>query len=568
MREGVLVRRSIPSTTRVRLPLTACSIRHWPAAAAMAASSVRQVHCRRTTVLLIGCWGILALASLTSLPAYAVDGSVATDNHGIGGRVQQLSTSTPLTTRTTHPPQTVQRMHAAMTEKNRPTAKGGESVGTPAGGVVHGARRKAPLGITPTSAATAVPVIHPPGLSLPGTPPSEVAVRLLLGQESHMAEIGPKMILGFFRFVGYVCAMVVFAVWWFQGGLLYMPSFGRPGESKQLALNTVGFRSPAEYHLPYEEAWIDGPDGTRTHGWLILQPSPSSSPTVIFFHGNAGNIGYRLPNCKSLYYTCRCNILIVDYRGYGHSAGEPSEDGIRMDALAALKYLRHDRILLGPTSTHVSLTGSAASGLVERPPIDLTRIYLFGRSLGGAVAIATAHADQLALNVQRRRSTREDDVPPPLAGILLENTFCTLIEMVLVLASRLGVIPKESTMLHYSSSSRVWRNVLSYLMVNHWRSLEVIGEIETPMLFLSGLADELIPSTHMSGLFSSARSCSLKRLHVVPDGTHNDTFVRGGMEYYRAWFEFIQETSQRVEERAKKQKDIQIGGLNDQGGQV
>jgi fermentation-respiration switch protein FrsA (DUF1100 family) len=383
-----------------------------------------------------------------------------------------------------------------------------------------------------------------------------------------MAEIGPRMLLGFLRFLGYLVTMLVFALWWYQGGLLYMPSFGRPGESKQIALNTVGFRSPAEYHLPYEEAWIDGPDGTRTHGWLILQPAPATSPTIIFFHGNAGNIGYRLPNCKSLYFTCRCNILIVDYRGYGHSAGEPTEDGIRMDALAALKYLRHDRMLLGPTSTHVSLTGSSASGLTERPPIDLTRIYLFGRSLGGAVAIATAHADQLALNELRRRGGREDDLPPPLAGLLLENTFSTLIEMVLVLASRLGVIPKESTMVHRSASSRVWRAVLQWLMVNHWRSLSVIGEIETPMLFLSGLADELIPASHMAGLFASAGRCQYKKLHAVQDGTHNDTFVRGGMPYYQALFDFIQHTSQRAQERARgvNQRTIQIGGIS--GGQV
>ena len=60
---------------------------------------------------------------------------------------------------------------------------------------------------------------------------------------------------------------------------------------------------------------------------------------MIFFHGNAGNIGARNPNLEILVKRCMTNVLIVDYRGYGNSEGTPSEDGLRIDAEASLEYI-------------------------------------------------------------------------------------------------------------------------------------------------------------------------------------------------------------------------------------
>lgn len=107
-------------------------------------------------------------------------------------------------------------------------------------------------------------------------------------------------------------------------------------------------------------------------------------PTFVYFHGNAGNIGGRLQNCYGIYHNLQCNILLVgefcnlflddsrwcfivgvllfiEYRGYGLSGGAPSENGLYIDARAAIDYLftRHD--------------------------LDHSQIVLFGRSLGGAV---------------------------------------------------------------------------------------------------------------------------------------------------------------------------------------
>ena len=84
----------------------------------------------------------------------------------------------------------------------------------------------------------------------------------------------------------------------------------------------------------------------------------ASSPTVLYFHGNAGNIGHRLMNVKGFVQMLGCNVCLLEYRGYGHSDGTPSEDGFYLDAQAALDYL------------------------VGRPDVDQRKIIVFGRSLG------------------------------------------------------------------------------------------------------------------------------------------------------------------------------------------
>ena len=77
----------------------------------------------------------------------------------------------------------------------------------------------------------------------------------------------------------------------------------------------------------YQDALLYFPD--QPESMLIKQPSPrlAVAPTVLFFHGNAGNIGHRLINSHALYKNCGCNVFLVEYRGYGRSDGSPSERG-------------------------------------------------------------------------------------------------------------------------------------------------------------------------------------------------------------------------------------------------
>ena len=71
-------------------------------------------------------------------------------------------------------------------------------------------------------------------------------------------------------------------------------------------------------------------------------PAEGARGTVLFFHGNAGNISHRL-DYLLMFNRLRYSTLIVDYRGYGKSTGTPSEEGTYRDAEAAWDYLRHAR---------------------------------------------------------------------------------------------------------------------------------------------------------------------------------------------------------------------------------
>jgi len=106
--------------------------------------------------------------------------------------------------------------------------------------------------------------------------------------------------------------------------LLYHPD--QPPQSR------IFIPTPALFNLPFENLFIKSRDGTQLHMFLIKQVSSDNShsrvPTILFLHGNAGNIGHRLVNVRGLYQNIGCNIALVEYRGYGRSDGSPSEEGI------------------------------------------------------------------------------------------------------------------------------------------------------------------------------------------------------------------------------------------------
>ena len=139
---------------------------------------------------------------------------------------------------------------------------------------------------------------------------------------------------------------------------------------------TLG-QTPAEWGLAYEDVFLNTEDGVRLHGWYL--PHRGSQLTLLFFHGNAGNISHRGASVK-IFHQLGLNLFIFDYRGYGKSQGKPDEAGFYQDARAAWRYLTDERGL------------------------DQNDIVLFGRSLGGAVAAKLAA-----------------EVHP--GGLILESTF-------------------------------------------------------------------------------------------------------------------------------------------------
>lgn len=141
---------------------------------------------------------------------------------------------------------------------------------------------------------------------------------------------------------------------------------------------------PSTFDIPYDDVTLKAADGTHLHGWYVQHPTGSGAPVVVIFHGNGGNISHRVGKLKLLR-TLGFSVLLFDYRGYGRSAGVPSEDGTYQDGEAAARWLE-------------------AKGV---PP---SRWIFYGESLGGAVALETA----------LRR---------PPAAVILEGAFTSTVAM-------------------------------------------------------------------------------------------------------------------------------------------
>lgn len=146
--------------------------------------------------------------------------------------------------------------------------------------------------------------------------------------------------------------------------------------------------SPGPDDPRIQQIWIDADDGSRVEAWY--QPGAGASadkpgPAYIYFHGNGDTVdkmwwiaGQTVPRGFS--------TLVVEYRGYGRSTGEPSETALIADSLEFYDWL------------------------AARPEVDRKRIVLHGASLGGAVAIAVA-------------------AERPAAALVLDCTFTSMVEM-------------------------------------------------------------------------------------------------------------------------------------------
>lgn len=245
--------------------------------------------------------------------------------------------------------------------------------------------------------------------------------------------------------------------------------------------------NPLEYGLPYEDIYIPTRDKVHLNAWFVKQRKFELCPTLIFFHGNAGNIGDRLQNAYGLYENVQCNILMVDYRGYGKSDSvTPDEAGLINDAVACVDYLWK----------------RGEKG--EKHKIDRDQIFVFGRSLGGAVSIGLMSALK-QLGTQDR-----------IRGVILENTFTSVADM----------------------TGSLWAPLrhIKQLFSSQWNSIGRIDDCKSPLLFVSGLADELVPHTMMQQLFEN---CDPEFKHMVrfPYGTHNETWCEGN--YYQHIMLFI-----------------------------
>ncbi|MCP4546304.1 MAG: alpha/beta hydrolase [bacterium] len=231
--------------------------------------------------------------------------------------------------------------------------------------------------------------------------------------------------------LGLVYIAICFLVYLNQARLVYYPE-------RELTA------SPAEVGLLYEDVTLITEDGLKLHAWFV----PASAPrgTVLFCHGNAGNLSHRTGFVRFLH-ELGLSVLIFDYRGFGRSEGEPDEAGTYADALAAWRHLVVDR------------------GIGE------DRLLIFGRSMGAAVAI------ELATRVRP-------------AALVIESAFTSTADMGTKVYPWLPV--RWLTRIRYDSISRIARIEAPKLFVHsHEDELvpfmmgrELYGQASPPKSFL------------------------------------------------------------------------------------
>lgn len=196
--------------------------------------------------------------------------------------------------------------------------------------------------------------------------------------------------------------------------------------------------TPEAAGLPYEDVYYKTADGIRLNGWFV--PAPGSTEILIWFHGNAGNIGHRVENIRRMHDALGVSIFIFDYREYGRSEGSVSEAGTYEDARASLEFLK------------------------SRTGLSSDRILYFGRSLGSAVAV------ELALE------------SPPRA-LILESPMTSIRDMARV------VLPYLPT---------------GFLIQTEYDSISKIGKIHRPVFILHGDRDDVVPFEQGRRLFGAA----------------------------------------------------------------
>jgi fermentation-respiration switch protein FrsA (DUF1100 family) len=223
------------------------------------------------------------------------------------------------------------------------------------------------------------------------------------------------LLLSFLAIGGGLYVVICLYLFFMQGRLLFYPNL----PSRKITA------TPAKIGLDFEQVTITTSDNIRIKGWFV--PAPQAKGTLLFFHGNAGNISHRLDSL-AIFYRLGLSTLIIDYRGYGESEGRISEQGTYLDAEASWRYL------------------------TEMKDIEPREIVIFGRSLGAAVAA----------NLASRTSP---------AGLILESVFSSVPDMA---AQLYPVFPVRLLARYQYDVKKAVRNITSPVLVIHSPDDEII----------------------------------------------------------------------------------------------
>ncbi len=265
-----------------------------------------------------------------------------------------------------------------------------------------------------------------------------------------------------------VCGTIGFGMVFLEESMIFYPTRYPDGFWDTEALS----RSAG---VAVEDHFFRTDDHLRLHGWWCSPEKRGGTADLVllWFHGNAGNLSHRADLMLKLA-GLPVQVFLVDYRGYGRSEGRPDEGGLYSDGAAAWRYLVEDR------------------------GVPAERIVVFGKSLGGAVAVDLAAA-----------------VRP--GGLILESTFTSVPDMA---SHHFPVVPK-------------------ILIRTRMDSLAKIRGIHVKKLHIHSRADEVVPFALGRRLFDAAPEP--KRFHEVVDAGHNETYLVGGAQYFQAIREFLED---------------------------
>ena len=267
------------------------------------------------------------------------------------------------------------------------------------------------------------------------------------------------MWLGLFFFAAY-CSACIF-LFFYQPRLIFFPS---PNLEK----------TPAHLNIPYQEVWlpveVTATESQLIHGWWMRANKPSDR-VLLYLHGNSQNISANL-NRANWFRELGFSVLLIDYRGYGRSQGNfPNELQVYQDAAVAWNYLH------------------------EKQKIPSGQIFIYGHSLGGAIAIDLA-------------------VKQPYAGgLIIESSFTSIREMV-----------------DYQSIFSIFP--VDLILTQRFESIKKLPNLKMPVLFIHGSNDSTVPAFMSESLYAVAPEP--KKIITIPNAGHNNLVKVASYEYKKA----------------------------------
>ncbi len=226
--------------------------------------------------------------------------------------------------------------------------------------------------------------------------------------------------------------------------------------------------TPADFQLKYQDIYIpvtnQRGETEKIHGWWIPHLNQEAKP-LLYLHGNGITVGENAEHANRLY-KLGFSVLLIDYRGFGRSEGAfPSESQVYEDAEAAWNYLAKQQT---------------------------QKIFIYGHSLGGAVAV------DLAIR------------HPEAAGLMVESSFTSILDL---------------------TDRYSWTKFfpMPLILTQRFDSLDKVKNLKVPVLFIHGTSDRTIPFQMSQRLFAAA--AAPKQLELIPKADHGNDAIIAGSRY-------------------------------------